>query len=137
MKHLGIDLGERNIGLALSDKKGIVAEPFKIIKRKSDSDVINKIQSITTEMNVEKLVVGIPLSAEKSRQNKYKAFAQQLRERLEIPMEFWDESFSTKRAQNVVAFLGEVQKRKRTQTHRDDVAAAFILQEYLDHEKNL
>jgi putative Holliday junction resolvase len=136
MKYLALDLGEQNIGLAMSDKRGIIAEPHSIIRKKADPVIVNRIKKICVENNIEKIVVGIPLTAEENRQQKYRKFGKKLRENLTIPVDFWDETFSTKRAQNVVAFLDDAKKRKKTQTHRDDVAAAFILQEYLDHEKD-
>jgi putative Holliday junction resolvase len=135
MKHLAIDLGEKNIGTALSDNKGIIAKPHSIIRRKTDEKTFRKLLEICKQKSVEKIIVGIPLTAKKERQQQYRSFAAKLQRKTNLPLEFWDETFSTKRAQNMIAFLDDAKKRRKTQTHRDDVAAAIILQEYLDHEK--
>lgn len=136
MKYLAIDFGENRIGLAISDDKGIIAEPHSIIHRKSDNYVIDEILKLCADKNIGKIVLGMPLSSSEEGQNRYHSFADKLQEKTDIPIDLWDETFSTKQAQNVVAFADAVPGKKKTQTHRDDVAAAIILQEYLDHEKS-
>ncbi len=136
MKYLAIDFGENRIGIALSDDKGIVAEPFSIIQRKSDKEAIVSINKICIEKKIGEIVVGIPLSSSEEGQKRYKSFAQKLSETTQLPIKFWDETFSTQQAQNVVGFSDAVSGKKKTRTHRDDVAAAIILQEFLDYEKS-
>jgi putative Holliday junction resolvase len=132
MKTLGIDYGEKNVGLAVSDDKGIIAQPLTTLKRKSDKDVVNQIQTICVDNKIERIVIGIPLSANKEVQEKYKSFARQVEEKTGIKTNLWDETFSTKRAQNMVAFFEPDDRKPRTGTHKDNVAAAVILQEFLD-----
>lgn len=136
MKYLSIDLGEKRIGLAISDQKGVIAQPLEIISRKSDTNAISQINEICSANNIEHIVLGIPYSASNTAQNRYKSFAAKIEDKTKINVDLWDESFSTKQAQNMVAFSDVPSSKKKTRTHRDDVAAAIILQEYLDHEKS-
>lgn len=136
MKYLSIDLGEKRIGIATSDIKGIIAQPVSIITRKSDKESILQIKSICDEDKIEAIVVGIPLSGDEKTQHRFQSFAKKVEAATELPVHLWDETFSTKQAQNMVAFSDVRSIRKKTQNHRDDVAAAIILQEFLDHEKN-
>ncbi len=135
MKTLGIDFGEKRVGIAISDKKGIIAEPLSVIQRKSDEKVLETISKICTDKQVKQIVIGIPLSANEQVQNRYKSFSQKIETVTGIKPNFWDETFSTKQAQNMVAFLEPGDKKRRTKTHRDNVAAAVILQEFLDDQK--
>jgi putative holliday junction resolvase len=134
MKHLSIDLGEKRIGLAVSDRKGIIAKPLTVIKRKDDASAVKKIAEICKDRNIEVLVLGVPLSAAPATQESFREFGKKVANGTGLPLYEWDETFSTKQAQNVVAFADSPGTKKKTRTHRDDVAAAIILQEYLDHE---
>jgi len=134
MKYLSMDLGEKRIGLAVSDKKGIIAKPLAVISRKDDLSAVKKIAEICTDEHIEILVIGVPLSANPATQEKFREFGKKVANGTGLPLHEWDETFSTKQAQNVVAFADSPGTKKKTRTHRDDVAAAIILQEYLDHE---
>lgn len=136
MKYLSIDLGEKRIGIATSDAKGIIAQPVAIITRKSDKESILRIKSICDKDKVEAIVLGIPLSGNEETQRRFRSFAKKVEDTIEIPVHLWDETFSTKQAQNMLAFSGIESTGKKTQDHKDDVAAAIILQEFLDHEEN-
>jgi len=135
MKYLAIDLGEKRIGLATSDTNGVISQPFLSFQRKSDTEAIDRISQICTKENIDRIVLGIPYSASESNQKRFYSFKEKLEKSLETTVETWDETFSTKQAQNMVAFSDAVPERRRTNKHRDDVAAAIILQEYLDNEK--
>ncbi|MBN2100935.1 Holliday junction resolvase RuvX [Candidatus Dojkabacteria bacterium] len=137
MKYLSIDLGETRIGIAISDDTGTIAAPHSILLRKSDQEAISHIKTLCNSLNIDQLVLGIPLSARESTQKRFRNFGEKLSKETDIKVNEWDETFSTKQAQNVVAFSDGIPGKKKTKTHRDDVAAAVILQEYLDHEKNL
>lgn len=134
MKYLSIDLGEKRIGLAVSDKKGIIAKPLAVISRKDDITTVQEITNICKNEQAEIVVIGIPLSATPEAQEKFREFGTRVAKEAGLPIVEWDETFSTKQAQNVVAFADSPGTKKKTRTHRDDVAAAIILQEYLDHE---
>ena len=134
MKTLGIDYGEKNVGLAVSDDKGIIAQPLTTLKRKSDENALEQIQTVCVEKKIEQIVLGIPLSANEDVQKKYENFAQRVEEKTRIKPNLWDETFSTKRAQNMVAFLEPDDRKPRTDSHKDSVAAAVILQEFLNDQ---
>lgn len=131
MKYLSIDLGSRRIGIAVSDDKGIVAKPYGTLTPSSDDDALNLISAICEEEHAEEIVLGIPLSASGETQKKYRAFGKKLTEKTGKAVREWDETFTTKQAQNMVAF-SDHPEGKKTSKHRDNVAAAIILQEYLD-----
>ncbi len=133
MKYLGIDLGEKNVGLSISDSKGIIAEPLKVIQRSTDDELIKNISRICEEKGIEKIIVGVPESADSKIQNEFKNFANILESETHLPVDTWDETFSTKQAQNMVAF-SDSRRGKKTSEHKDSVAAAVILQEYMDYE---
>lgn len=133
MTYLGIDLGKQRIGIAVSDMKGLIAQPISIIPRTSDKDTVETIAHICTERKVEALVIGVPYSATEEVQETFRSFGEKIAKHTNLPLHEWDETFSTKQAQNVVAFSDRPSSRKKTQDHRDDVAAAIILQEFLDH----
>ena len=135
MKYMSIDLGEKRIGIALSDQKGIVAEPHTIIQRKSDTIALKEIATICQINKVEKIIMGIPETANEKTLKRFRSFSQKTTLRTCLPVDMWDETFSTKQAQNMVAFPDDDMSKKQTDEHKDDVAAAIILQEYMDHEK--
>ncbi|MEA3357546.1 MAG: Holliday junction resolvase RuvX [Patescibacteria group bacterium] len=130
-----IDLGEKRIGVALSDQKGIIAQPHTIIIRKSDTFALEQISEICKKNNVEKIVMGIPTSANEQTLKRFHSFSKKMSKVTSLDVQLWDETFSTKQAQNMVAFSDPAPLKKQTEEHRDDVAAAIILQEYLDNEK--
>ncbi|MDD3661760.1 MAG: Holliday junction resolvase RuvX [Candidatus Dojkabacteria bacterium] len=134
MKYLALDLGKRRVGVAVSDDTGIIAKPHAILEFSGNDVLIDTITELCTQKNIGSIVVGIPYSAPEHIQNSYRTFIANLAERTGLPVNEWDETFSTKQAQNMVAFADQPSTRKRTRTHRDDVAAAVILQEFLDHE---
>lgn len=147
-KTLAIDFGESKIGVAISDDKGIIAQPLTIINRKSDTSAIEQLSEICRDQKVEQIVLGLPVSARTETISRINSFAKKLTTETKLELETWDETFSTKQAENVVGFsdvpasqipgrkptLRSGSKRARAAKRRDDVAAAIILQEYLDHE---
>ncbi|MBI5350875.1 MAG: Holliday junction resolvase RuvX [Chloroflexi bacterium] len=126
MRILAIDHGDARIGLAVSDEGGMIARPLQILKHTAKKEDAEKIARIALENNVEKIVIGLPLDDEGKighQANKVKRWAEALKEATTIPIEFWDESFTSEQAETL--------KRKRGEAV-DDKAAAFILQNYLD-----
>ena len=134
MTYLAVDLGTKRIGIAISDQKGLIAQPIAIIERRSDKEAIEEITKLCSEKNVGALILGVPYSATEEVQETFREFGRKVSEKANLPIHEWDETFSTKQAQNMVAFSDPRSSRRKTRDHRDDVAAAVILQEYLDHE---
>ena len=132
MKYLAIDLGSKRIGLATSDNKGIVAQPFTVLSPTSDNDALQTISNVCTEQHIDAIVLGIPFSASEKTQKKYRTFGEKIHSTTGLTVHEWDETFTTKQAQNMVAF-SDRPDRKKSSSHRDSIAAAIILQEYLDN----
>ncbi len=127
---LGLDVGDKRIGVALSDPQGILASPLTIITCRSETADIEAIMGITSQHQVERVIVGLPRSMNGSlgkQAEKVKAFAQSLSSQIKIPVEFRDERLSSVSARRLIQDAR--QKRAR---HDDAIAAALILQTYLD-----
>ena len=127
MKYLGIDLGEKRIGLALSDEKGIIAAPYSTIQRDGDASVQEEIAALCKEKNVGAIVIGVPYSASETTQERFRTFGGQLAEKTGLAVREWDETFSTKQAQNMVAFSEPRPGKKDPDNPNGQVAAAVIL----------
>jgi putative holliday junction resolvase len=96
---LGLDLGERRIGVALSDSAGAVATPYELLERSQNrTEDHRRVAALVTETSAEVVVVGLPLSLDGSRgpaARAVEAEVAELRERLAVPVELWDERLST------------------------------------------
>jgi len=127
---LGLDIGDKRIGVALSDPQGILASPLTIIDRQDEPDDIEAIVAITAQNQVGRIIVGLPFSMKggiSQQAEKVKAFTEELGHHTEVPIAFRDERLSTVAARRLM------QTVKKTGKSRDDaVAAALILQSYLD-----
>lgn len=129
MKLLGLDYGNKYIGLALADDETRIASPFKILENQGDDFVIEALKKICGEEGIEKIVIGLPLGLanQESRQFKTVAdFIAKLKNNLNIPVETEDERLSTVSANNLI------KEQKKRGERNDSVAAMVILQSYLD-----
>ena len=121
--------------MALSDPEGILASPLTIIKRSDDRADIEAVTDIVREKQVGQIVVGLPRSMDGSigkQAEKVTAFTDKLCSHIEIPVEFRDERLSTISAKRLMQEADA--KRPRRKAHDDAVAAAIILQSYLDEK---
>jgi len=128
---MGLDMGDRRVGVALSDPLGILASPLTIISRTDEEADIEAIIAIARQYEVGRIIIGLPLSMDGSlgtQANKVKEFAAELSCQMDIPIEFKDERLSTVLAKRIVR---NVRKTNR-ETRYDAAAAALILQSYLD-----
>ncbi|MCP4141516.1 MAG: Holliday junction resolvase RuvX [Chloroflexi bacterium] len=135
MKILAIDPGEKNIGIAISDELGISAKPLAVIKHIQREKDTARVAEIAEEKNVELIIIGQSLDEEGRPTftgRKSARFAKSLRAQTEIPIKLWDEFRSTQIARETRIKMGV--SRKKRGGHLDDVAAAVILQSYLDRE---
>ena len=126
---LGLDIGDKRIGVALS-AQGILASPLTIIDRRNEPDDIEAIVTIITQNQVGRIIVGLPLSMDGGigqQAEKVKAFTEELGHHTEVPIEFRDERLSTVAARRLMQTV-----RKTVKSRDDAVAAALILQSYLD-----
>ncbi len=136
MRILGLDYGKERIGVAICDEMGIVARSLCAIERKGLEKDMAEIKRLAGEFVVEKIVIGYPLTLdgkEGIQCERVSRFADMLEERLSLPVVKWDESLSTKEAEG---FLIEADmSRKKRKKRVDKLAAAIILQRYLDSLK--
>jgi putative Holliday junction resolvase len=132
MRSLGLDIGDKRIGVALSDPDGILASPLTVINRTDESQDIAAIVDIVGQQGVGRIIVGLPYSLDGSlgeQAEKVKTFTQRLTSRISVPLEYRDERLTTVMAER----LRRAVKGKKTKKARDDAqAAAIILQGYLD-----
>ena len=141
---LGLDVGERRIGVAASDATGLLASPVTTVMRTSDREAVETIRAIAREREATVLVVGLPLglSGEMTPQaERSHAFGRKLRAVAQVV--FWDESFSTATASELLAALGQDEAHARSARQReaarrrlDAAAAAVLLQGYLDRQRS-
>jgi putative Holliday junction resolvase len=122
MRYLGIDWGEKRIGLALGDSETKIATPFKVVGG------IGEIARIVKDENIGAVVVGAPLKMRNAKlrmQDEFLEFLNSLKKKINIPVKTIDERLSSKQAD---ALAGN----KKTKAPRDAIAAMLILQNYLD-----
>ena len=125
---MAIDLGSRRIGIAVSDS-GVLASPHSVMR--NEGDVVEKLARLAGELDAEELVVGIPRRTHASAgEQKFRDFAEALRQRTCKPVVLWNESLSTVEAMERLRAAGKT--RRDAQKDIDMHAAAVILQCYLD-----
>ena len=128
---MALDVGDRRIGVALSDPSGLIAQPLLVYERIGYTPDSKYMEALAKEHEVETLVLGLPLNMDGSlgfQGEKVKAFGKVL-ETLGLPIVYQDERLSTVSAHQVLLEGG--MSRAGRKTHVDKVAAAFILETYL------
>ena len=133
MRSLSLDIGDKRIGVALSDPGGILASPLTIINCKDEIADIEAVISIISQQQVKQIVVGLPYSMDGSlgkQAEKVKAFTLRLGSHTEVPIEFRDERLTTVSARRLMQDISPRKTRKKA--YDDAIAAALILQGYLD-----
>ncbi|MBP8000929.1 MAG: Holliday junction resolvase RuvX [Chloroflexi bacterium] len=130
---LAIDLGEKRIGLAVSDSGRMIARSYGVIERKSRREDFARFQAIISEQKVTLVVMGLPLhldGSDSATTTWVRDYTAALAQNISVPVTLWDERYSSQAA---TASLTERGVRAKKQKGRvDAVAAAFILQSYLD-----
>ena len=138
MKHLGIDHGNKRIGIAISDELGMFARPFMILEHVSRQEDALFISRLAHQHACGAIVVGLPLDSDGQigpRARSVNRFIEALSTQTNIPVISWDESNST--IKTIQASLLRGEKAKKRREAMDDQAAAMILQDYLDHAQPL
>jgi putative Holliday junction resolvase len=134
MKIMGLDVGDRRIGIATSDPLEIVASPREVLKRTGHE--IEFLARLVQEEEIEQVVVGMPYNEEGQigpQARKVQTFVTQLRGRLSVPVVEWDEHLSTWEAESVLIEAGRRRAERRKVV--DKIAAAVILRSYLDRRR--
>lgn len=133
MRIMGLDYGERRIGVAMSDLFGWTAQGIEVIDQKVVKDSMGRIAQLVKEYEVESIVVGLPknMNGTVGPSGEYCiAFAEQVRQIIALPVQLWDERLTTVAAERAL-LEADVSRRKRKQVI-DKMAAAILLQSYLD-----
>jgi putative Holliday junction resolvase len=138
LRVLGLDVGDKTIGVAISDVSSTIAQGITTIRRKSFVEDVKAIEEIAKKYSVEKVVVGLPKNMNGSigpQGEKVIKFGEKLREVLRIPVVFWDERLTTLQAERFLIEGVDMSRGKRKKVI-DKLAATIILQSYLDSQKN-
>ena len=128
---MALDYGEKRIGVAISDGLGLTAQPRPFIKQ--SNELIKTIQQLLEENDIKEIIVGMPYNQDGKKNNKcieIETFMNELTEEVNIPVTSYDERYSSVAASRQLQDLGYNQKKQRGKI--DSMAAAFILQGYLD-----
>lgn len=132
MKYLGLDLGTKTLGLAISDKLGTIASPYKVLRYNDVNLLITELIEIINQEKIDELVLGLPknmngslgFAAERSLN-----FKELLETKIDIKIHLVDERLSTKEAENIL--IGADVSRKKRKKVIDGLAASIILDTYL------
>lgn len=130
---LALDLGEKRIGVAVSDDTRTIAQPLTMFKRTSRREDFAQIDHLLAEQRTNLLLIGLPIMLDGTEGEKaawVRDYAAELAEQIAVPIVFFDEAFTTKEAESSLRARGK--KGRQIRQNVDAVAAAFILQAYLD-----
>jgi len=133
MRILGLDVGEKRIGIAVSDPMGWTAQSHSVLHRKQRIEDYRYLGKLVQELEVEKIIIGFPRNMNGTigpKALEIQDFARELGQYTTVAIEFWDERLSTRSAERVL-LEADISRRKRKQII-DKLAAAHILQAYLD-----
>ena len=137
MRYLGLDLGSRTLGMALSDSLGIIASSYKIVRHNENYDeLISVIDDVVKEKKIDAIVLGLPKNMNNTIGPKGELsfqFKEMLEKELNLPVYLQDERLTTKQAENLL--INNDTSRKKRKKVIDSMAATIILQSYLDKKK--
>ena len=131
---LGLDIGGRRIGVAVSDEMGTIASPVAMIARQSD--VAGQLRELVARYNAAKLIAGLPVGLsgrEGPQAAEVRAYTDALALEVGVPVEYWDERLSTSIAEQ--SLIAQGTRRNKRKERVDAVAAAVILQSYLENQR--
>lgn len=138
MRVLGIDFGESRIGVALSDPTGTIASPLETVRRRRGKrPPLRRLEEIAQAHGVTRLVVGLPLDLSGNETpwcGEVRAMGDALAARMDVPVAYVDERFTSARAERAVRGIGLPRSRREEKGRVDAAAAALILQAWLDRE---
>lgn len=135
MRILGLDYGSKTVGVAMTDALGMTVQPYKTIQRDRESKLrqtLSEIAEIVEQYQIEKIVMGLPLNmddTEGDRAAKTRDFAEKLKIRVAVPIEFTDERLTTMEAEEILDQSGIPRSEQKKVI--DQVAAQLILEQYL------
>ena len=137
MRYLGLDLGSRTLGVAVSDKTGLIASSLEVIRHEEEYDrLLEEVKRLVSELEIDAVVLGFPKNMNNTIGPKGELsleFKEKLEKILSIPVYLQDERLSTKSALDTL-IKGDVSRKNRKKVV-DSVAATIILQSFLDRRK--
>lgn len=136
MRIMGLDVGEKTIGVAVSDELGWTAQGIEVIKRESLEKDMKRIEELIEAYNIEEIVVGLPKNMNGTlgpRAEMVKKLAAKIKTRFSLPLAFYDERLTTVSAEKTL-IAADVSRQKRKKVI-DKMAAILILQSYLDWKR--
>ena len=129
---ISLDIGTKTIGVAVSDELGITANGVCTIHRENEKKDLSQLRDVIGRYSPREILVGIPYNQDGSLGNRAKGikkFSERIRDSLGLSVKYWDESFSTKTAEETLIEAGMGRKKRKTVI--DKMAATVILEEYL------
>ncbi len=135
-RYLGIDYGEKRVGLAVSDPTLTIAQPYKTIIFTSPMNLIAELTVVIKELDIKKVILGLPLTmkgTDSIKTREVREFGDKLIKVLDIPVFLFDERLSSVQAHTVLKQMGKQPSKNRLKV--DQLAAQHILQAFLDREK--
>jgi putative pre-16S rRNA nuclease len=136
MRVMGLDVGDKTIGIAISDALLLTAQSRPTLRRKDLRSDIEFLRQLAAENEVHQIVMGQPLhmdGRESTQSQKVARFAEELKKVLDLPVAFWDERLTSFEAEQHLEQMGLNWRQRREQV--DKIAAMIILQNYLDNQK--
>ncbi|NQT22712.1 MAG: Holliday junction resolvase RuvX [Candidatus Omnitrophica bacterium] len=133
---LGLDIGSKRIGVAVSDPLGITAQSLAVIKAESDQEIVEKLKPIINDQKVDEIVLGLPLNmngTEGPQAKRVIEFCDFLKGEINIPVKLWDERMTTAQVERIMIEADVTRKKRKEKI--DKLAAQVILQSYLDSIK--
>lgn len=136
MRYLGLDLGSKTLGMALSDEKGIIAMSYQIIRHNEEYErLVEEVKKVVLDKKIDKIVLGFPKNMDNSVGYKGELsieFKKRLESKLNIEVILQDERLTTRQVENVL--IQNDTSRKKRKKVIDSLAAVVILQSYLDRK---
>lgn len=138
MRYLGLDLGTKTLGIALSDNLGLIANSYKTLKFDNEDyeSLIPKLKDIINEFNIKNIVLGLPKNMNNTlgyAADRSLKFKELIEKNIDVIVDMQDERLSSIEANNIM-LMDDVSRKKRKE-HVDSLAATIILQNYLDCKK--
>jgi len=130
---MGLDIGDKTIGVAISDELLLTAQSRPTLRRKSMKSDLEALRRVAVENDVQEIVVGQPLHMDgkpSTQSVKVERFSEELRQAVNLPIVFWDERLTSFEAEQHLEQMGMNWRKRRE--HVDKIAAMIILQNYLD-----
>ena len=135
MRVMGLDVGDRRIGVAVSDELSLFAHGLQVLERRGLAADLQALSRVIDDKDVGRIVVGMPRNMNGSygpQAEKTAAFIRSLETACSLPCVAWDERLTTRQAERVL--IAADQRRSKRKAVRDKLAAQLILQNYLDHQ---